>query len=151
MVAKEVRMFGITPRIAMLSYSNFGTSNTPEAILVRRAREIVKEKNPGLIVDGEMQGIVAFNKEILSDNYPFSELVHGDVNTLIFPNLSAGNIAYNLLQEVGILMPSARPIGIEKTSTYLTVGKLGQKYYQYGAHLPCWMPSTKRVPIPRRP
>jgi len=101
MVAKEVRSFGITPRIAMLSYSNFGSSNTPEAILVREARAIVKQKNPSLIVDGEIQGIMAFNKDILQDNYPFSELLNGDVNTLIFPNLSAGNIAYNLLQEVG--------------------------------------------------
>jgi malate dehydrogenase (oxaloacetate-decarboxylating)(NADP+) len=102
MVAKEVKSFGITPRIAMLSYSNFGSSDTPEAITVRNARKIVKEKNPSLIVDGEMQGIVAFNKEIMRDNYPFSELTeNGDVNTLIFPNLSAGNIAYNLLQEVG--------------------------------------------------
>ena len=102
MVAKEVQSFGITPRIAMLSYSNFGSSDTPEAILVRNARKIVKEKKPSLIVDGEMQGIVAFNKEIIKDNYPFSELADsGDVNTLIFPNLSSGNIAYNLLQEVG--------------------------------------------------
>lgn len=102
LVAKEVKSFGITPRIAMLSYSNFGSSDTPEAILVRNARKIVKEKNPSLIVDGEMQGIVAFNKEIMKDNYPFSELSeNGEVNTLIFPNLSAGNIAYNLLQEVG--------------------------------------------------
>jgi malate dehydrogenase (oxaloacetate-decarboxylating)(NADP+) len=86
----------------MLSYSNFGSSDTPEANMVRKAREIVKQKNPSLVVDGEMQGIVAFNKEILRDNYPFSELVEtGEVNTLIFPNLSAGNIAYNLLQEVG--------------------------------------------------
>jgi malate dehydrogenase (oxaloacetate-decarboxylating)(NADP+) len=102
LVAKEVRSFGITPRIAMLSYSNFGSSETPEAILVRNARSLVKQRNPSLIVDGELQGIMAFNKEILRDNYPFSELVEeGDVNTLIFPNLSAGNIAYNLLQEVG--------------------------------------------------
>ena len=102
LVAKEVKSFGITPRIAMLSYSNFGSSDTPEAIMVRNARKIVKEKNPSLIVDGEMQGIVAFNKEIMRDNYPFSELTeNGEVNTLIFPNLSAGNIAYNLLQEVG--------------------------------------------------
>ena len=102
MVAKEVQSFGITPRIAMLSYSNFGSSDTPEAILVRNARKIVKQKNPSLIVDGEMQGIVAFNKEIIKDSYPFSELADsGDVNTLIFPNLSSGNIAYNLLQEVG--------------------------------------------------
>ncbi len=101
LVAKEVKNFGIVPKIAMLSYSNFGTSNTDEAILVRNARSIVKEKNPGLTVDGEMQGILAFNKELLKENYPFSELVDMDVNTLIFPNLSAGNIAYNLLQEVG--------------------------------------------------
>jgi malate dehydrogenase (oxaloacetate-decarboxylating)(NADP+) len=101
LVAKEVRSFGITPRIAMLSYSNFGSSNTPEAMLVREARAIVKQKNPSLVVDGEIQGMMAFNKEILKDNYPFSELLQGDVNTLIFPNLSAGNIAYNLLQEVG--------------------------------------------------
>jgi malate dehydrogenase (oxaloacetate-decarboxylating)(NADP+) len=53
------------------------------------------------VVDGEIQGILAFNKEILKENYPFSELVDQDVNTLIFPNLSAGNIAYNLLREVG--------------------------------------------------
>ncbi len=102
LVAKQVKALGITPRIAMLSYSNFGSSETPEAITVRNARSIVKKRNPSLIVDGEMQGIVAFNKDILRDNYPFSELVNnGDVNTLIFPNLSAGNIAYNLLQEVG--------------------------------------------------
>ena len=102
LVAKEVRSFGITPRVAMLSYSNFGSSETPEAILMRNARLKVKQKNPSLVVDGEIQGIMAFNKEILRDNYPFSELAkEGDVNTLIFPNLSAGNIAYNLLQEVG--------------------------------------------------
>ena len=102
LVAKEVKSLGITPRIAMLSYSNFGSSDTPEAVTVRNARSIVKQKSPSLIVDGEVQGIVAFNKEILRENYPFSELVdNGNVNTLIFPNLSAGNIAYNLLQEVG--------------------------------------------------
>jgi malate dehydrogenase (oxaloacetate-decarboxylating)(NADP+) len=84
----------------MLSYSNFGSSNSPEANLVRRAREIVKEREPDLICDGEVQGILAFNNEILKENYPFTELLNGDVNILIFPNLSAGNIAYNLLQEV---------------------------------------------------
>ncbi len=101
MVAKEVRNFNVVPRIAMLSYSNFGSSDSPEANLVRRAREIVKEKAPTLVCDGEMQGIMAFNKDILKENYPFTELVKGEVNTLIFPNLAAGNIAYNLLQEVG--------------------------------------------------
>lgn len=101
LTAKEIRSFGVTPRVAMLSYSNFGSSDSPEAILVRKAREIVKQKDPTLVCDGEVQGIVAFNKEILQENYPFSELLGGEVNTLIFPNLAAGNIAYNLLQEVG--------------------------------------------------
>ena len=101
LVAKEVKQFNIKPRIAMLSYSNFGSSDSTEANLVRKAREIVKAKDPSLICDGEVQGILAFNKEILKENYPFTELLNGEVNILIFPNLSAGNIAYNLLQEVG--------------------------------------------------
>ena len=100
MVAKEVRNFNIIPRIAMLSYSNFGSSDSPEAQLVAKARKIVKEKMPSLLVDGEMQASVAFNKELMKENYPFSELVDKDVNTLIFPNLASGNIAYNLLKEL---------------------------------------------------
>ena len=101
LVAKEVRHFNIVPKIAMLSYSNFGSSNSEEANMVRKAREIVKTKNPTLICDGEIQGMLAFNKEILKENYPFTELVNGEVNVLIFPNLAAGNIAHNLLQEIG--------------------------------------------------
>ena len=101
LVAREVKQFNVIPKIAMLSYSNFGSSDSPEARLVQEAHAIVKKKEPSLICDGEMQGILAFNKEILKDNYPFSELINGEVNTLIFPNLAAGNIAYNLLQEVG--------------------------------------------------
>ncbi len=101
MVAKEVRNFNMTPRIAMLSYSNFGSSDSPEARMVAEATRILKQRNPSLIVDGEMQGSMAFNKEILRDNYPFSDLVNEDVNVLIFPNLTAGNVAYNLLKEVG--------------------------------------------------
>jgi malate dehydrogenase (oxaloacetate-decarboxylating)(NADP+) len=119
LVAKEVRHFGITPAIAMLSYSNFGSSNSPESNLVALARDIVKQKDPTLIVDGEMQANVAFNREILKDNYPFSELVGQDVNTLIFPNLAAGNVAYNLLQEIGnadaigpILLGLRKPVHI---------------------------------------
>jgi malate dehydrogenase (oxaloacetate-decarboxylating)(NADP+) len=100
LTAKEVRNFNIIPRIAMLSYSNFGSSNSPEAQLVARAREIVKSKMPTLLVDGEMQASVAFNKELMKENYPFSELVDKDVNTLIFPNLASGNIAYNLMKEL---------------------------------------------------
>ena len=101
MVAKEVRAFNITPRVAMLSYSNYGSSNSPEAKLVARARQLVKQADPSLVVDGEMQASLAFRPDILRDNYPFSELVEKEANTLIFPNLAAGNIAYNLLKEVG--------------------------------------------------
>ena len=100
MVAKEVRHFNIVPRIAMLSYSNFGSSNSPEAKLVAEARKIIKQRSPALIVDGEMQASVAFNKELMKENYPFCELVDTDVNTLIFPNLASGNIAYNLMKEL---------------------------------------------------
>jgi len=101
LAAKEVRDFNIIPRIAMLSYSNFGSSNSPEARLVAEATRLVKQKMPSLIVDGEMQANVAFNKKLLKENYPFSELVDKDVNTLIFPNLAAGNVTYNILKELG--------------------------------------------------
>jgi malate dehydrogenase (oxaloacetate-decarboxylating)(NADP+) len=119
MVAKEVKNFNITPRIAMLSYSNFGSSPTPEAQTMSKARELVKLRDPSLIVDGEIQAAMAFNKEILKDNYPFTELLEEEVNTLIFPNLAAGNIAYNLLQEVAgfdaigpILLGMKKPVHI---------------------------------------
>src|SRR3954463_5913149 len=65
------------------------------------ATKLVKKRNPSLMVDGEMQASLAFSPEILRENYPFSELVGQEVNTLIFPNLAAGNVAYNLLKEVG--------------------------------------------------
>ncbi|MDQ2720760.1 MAG: NADP-dependent malic enzyme [Bacteroidota bacterium] len=126
LVAKEVKNFGIVPCIAMLSYSNFGSSNSPEARLVARAREMVKQKAPSLIIDGEMQANVAFNEEILKDNYPFSELVNNDVNVLIFPNLAAGNIAYNLLQEVGgaeaigpVLLGIRKPVHILQLGSHI--------------------------------
>ncbi len=119
LVAKEVKNFGIKPVIAMLSYSNFGSSDSPEAKMVAKAREIVKQIDPSIVVDGELQANVAFNKEMISDNYPFSELINKDVNVLIFPNLAAGNIAYNLLQEVGdaeaigpVLLGLSKPVHI---------------------------------------
>ena len=84
-----------------------------------RAREIVKQKEPTLTVDGEIQAAMAFNKSVLKENYPFSELIDGDVNTLIFPNLAAGNVAYNLLQGVAgfdaigpILLGMKKPVHI---------------------------------------
>ena len=119
MVAKEVRNFNIEPRIAMLSYSNFGSSDTEEAKMMAEATKIVKQRNPSLIVDGEMQGMLAFNKDILKENYPFSELVDVDVNVLIFPNLTAGNVAYHLLKEIGgvdiigpILLGLKKPVNV---------------------------------------
>ncbi|OQP66719.1 NADP-dependent malic enzyme [Niastella populi] len=101
LAAKEVRSFNLVPRIAMLSYSNFGSSDSPEAKLVARAKDIVKQKDPTITIDGEMQASIAFRQDILRENYPFSELVDQEVNTLIFPNLAAGNIAYNLMKEIG--------------------------------------------------
>jgi malate dehydrogenase (oxaloacetate-decarboxylating)(NADP+) len=119
LVAKEVRNFNMVPRVAMLSYSNFGSSDTPDAKKMAEATRIVKQKNPNLIVDGEMQGMLAFNKEILKENYPFSDLVDADVNVLIFPNLAAGNISYHLLKEVGgvdiigpILLGLKKPVNV---------------------------------------
>jgi malate dehydrogenase (oxaloacetate-decarboxylating)(NADP+) len=119
LAAKEVRHFNLVPRIAMLSYSNFGTSNSPEARLVAKATELVKLKDPSLIVDGEMQASIALNNEILRENYPFSTLVDQEVNTLIFPNLAAGNIAYNILKELGaadaigpILLGMKKPVHV---------------------------------------
>jgi len=119
LVAKEVRNFNMEPRIAMLSYSNFGSSDTPEAQMVAEATRIIKQRNPSLIVDGEMQGMLAFNKEILRENYPFSDLVDAQVNVLIFPNLTSGNIAYHLLKEIGgvdiigpILLGLKKPVNV---------------------------------------
>lgn len=101
LTAKAVEHFGIKPRIALLSYSNYGSSVSPEAILVRTAVERIKQEHPDLIIDGEIQAGVAFDKELLKENYPFSELVNEAPNVLIFPNLAAGNIAYHLLESVG--------------------------------------------------
>jgi malate dehydrogenase (oxaloacetate-decarboxylating)(NADP+) len=101
LTAKVVSTFNIKPRIAMLSYSNFGSSLSPEATLMRDAVARIKEMHPEMVIDGELQAGVAFNKELLKENYPFSDLVNESPNVLIFPNLAAGNIAYHLLQEVG--------------------------------------------------
>lgn len=119
LVANEVKNFNFTPVIALASYSNFGSSNSPEARIMAEARDIIKSKAPDLIVDGEMQVSMAFNNELMKENYPFCELIDKKVNTLIFPNLSAGNIAYNLLKEVGgadaigpILLGLKKPVHI---------------------------------------
>jgi len=99
--ANSVKKLNITPRIALLSYSNFGSSEGEIPNKVREAVEILHKNYPGMIVDGEMQANFALNNELLKEQFPFSDLVDKKVNTLIFPNLAAGNIAYKLIQEMG--------------------------------------------------
>lgn len=101
LTANAVKQFNIQPRIAILSYSNFGSVANEETIRLRNAVEILKTKYPGMIVDGEMQANLPFDNEILKENYPFSELVDKGVNTLIFPSLDAANISYKLIQSLG--------------------------------------------------
>jgi malate dehydrogenase (oxaloacetate-decarboxylating)(NADP+) len=97
----EVKNLNIKPRIAMLSYSNFGSSTLPDAKKMSKAVEILHADYPNIVVDGEVQGAMAFNQELLKENYPFTNLAKENPNVLIFPNLSAGNIAYHLLMELG--------------------------------------------------
>ncbi len=97
----SVKKFNVQPRIAMLSYSNFGSNDGIVPQKVRQAVKILHEKHKDIIVDGEMQANFAMNPDLLRDNYPFSSLVGAPANVLIFPNLESGNIAYKLLQELG--------------------------------------------------
>ena len=99
-VAKMIRKFKVVPKIALLSYSNFGSSPGPDSEKMNKAVEILHEKYPTLVVDGEVQANFALNNELMMEKFSFSQLANKQVNTLIFPNLSAGNIAYKLLQEM---------------------------------------------------
>lgn len=101
LVAEIVKKFEIQPRIALLSYSNFGSSDGEEAIKMSKAVELLHKNHPDLIVDGEIQANFALNQDLLKELFPFSRLTNNRPNTLIFPNLSAGNIAYKLMQEMG--------------------------------------------------
>lgn len=96
-----VKQMNMTPRLAILSYSNFGSSDGKVPVKTREVVRILHEKYPDIIVDGEMQGNFAINEEMLKDNFPFSVLTGKSANTLVFPNLESGNIAYKLLQELG--------------------------------------------------
>lgn len=114
----------IEPKVAMLSFSNFGSTRHPLADKVRRATEIVKERMPDLIIDGEMQADTALVPEIIEETYPFSALNgKGSANVLIFPNLESGNMANKLLQRLGAA-ESIGPIllGINKPIHVLQIG-----------------------------
>jgi malate dehydrogenase (oxaloacetate-decarboxylating)(NADP+) len=101
LTAQGVRFFDIDPKIAILSYSNFGSAKGEVASKTSRATTLAKAKFPELVIEGEMQANVALNEEIQLGNYPFSALIGNKANTLIFPDLSSGNIAYKLLSELG--------------------------------------------------
>lgn len=96
--AQSVRQFGIEPHIALLSYSNFGSNDGFSPNTMREVAAYLHKHHPDLIVDGEMQANFALNKELLKRKFPFSKLADTGANTLIFPNLSSGNIAYKLMQ-----------------------------------------------------
>tara|TARA_B100001057_G_scaffold465380_1_gene521465 strand:- start:10352 stop:12634 length:2283 start_codon:yes stop_codon:yes gene_type:complete len=98
--AKIVNMFGIEPVIAILSYSNFGSSDFDEAKKISKAIEFLHKNNPDLIVDGPIQSDFALNKEMLKNRFPFSVLNGRKVNTLIFPNLDSANITYKTIKEL---------------------------------------------------
>ncbi len=123
LAAEEIRKFKIEPRIAMLSYSNFGSIKSHGPECQRKAVQILHEKYPDLVVDGEMQASVALDQELLEANYPFSKLVNKRPNTLIFPNLASANISQKLLQEVAA-MEVIGPIltGMKKSAHVLRLG-----------------------------
>jgi len=101
LIDHSVQQFNIKPRIAVLSYSNFGSNDGPIPFKTRETVRKLHELYPDMIVDGDMQANFALNSSLLADNFPFSVLNGAPANTLIFPNLESGNIAYKLLQEVG--------------------------------------------------
>ncbi len=118
LVAEKVRQFDIVPKVAMLSFSNFGSSTEPQALKVKKATALVKQLDPELIVDGEIQANVALDQELTEKQYPFS-MLKGDANVFIFPDLQSGNISYKLLNKLGgaeaigpILMGMKKPVHV---------------------------------------
>ncbi len=119
LTARTVRFFDVEPVVACLSYSNFGSTRTGESAKVASAVQRAKEVYPELAIDGEVQANVALNGHLMNENFPFSELADKRVNTLVFPDLTSGNIAYKLVGEIGgaellgpILMGMRKPVHI---------------------------------------
>ncbi len=118
LAAEDVRRFNIEPKVAMLSFSNFGSTNHPSAQKVKKATSLVKQQAPNLIVDGEIQANVALDPELTEAQYSFS-MLKGDANVFIFPDLQSGNISYKLLNKLGgaeavgpILMGMKKPVHV---------------------------------------
>jgi malate dehydrogenase (oxaloacetate-decarboxylating)(NADP+) len=119
MAAEEVRRFGIEPKVALVSHSNFGTSNAPSAQKMREVLAMLKEHAPDLQVDGEMHGDVALDANLRREILPESTL-EGDANLLVLPNIDAANISYNLLKTAAgnniaigpILLGAAKPVHV---------------------------------------
>jgi malate dehydrogenase (oxaloacetate-decarboxylating)(NADP+) len=119
LASRGVKFFDIEPRVAVLSYSNFGSSKGAIPEKTREAVRLAKEKYPSLVLDGDIQANVAFDTELQQEIYPFSALAKQGANTLIFPNLASGNIAYKLLMEIGgaeaigpILLGMKKPVHV---------------------------------------
>lgn len=121
--AEEARFFDVDPKVALLSFSNFGSNNHPLSLKVREAVRLVKLRRPDILVDGEMQADTAVVSEIVNESFPFCEL-KGGANVLIFPDLQSANICYKLLQRIGgaeaigpILVGMNKPINVLQRSS----------------------------------
>lgn len=119
LTANTVKQYNISPRMAMLSYTNFGSAQGEIPNKVAKAVSILHANYPGLVVDGDIQANFAINNDLLKEQFPFSSLIDKDVNTFIFPNLASGNIAYKLMQELGgaeaigpVLMGLNKPVHV---------------------------------------
>lgn len=123
LAARAVKNFNMEPKIAMLSYSNFGSARTKSSSKVAEAVKILQTRRPDLLIDGELQANFALNKDLLKAHFPFSTLVDHKINTLIFPAMSSGNIAYKLLQELaGVEAIGPILLGMNKSVHILQVG-----------------------------
>ena len=134
LVSREVRFFGTTPVVAVLSYSNFGSAKGEVATKTAKAVALAKEKYPDLIIDGEFQANVALNKTLRQEMYPFSTLGDKQVNTLIFPDLQSGNIAYKMMMEIGgaeVIGPLL--MGVKKPVQVLQSGSTAREIFNLAA------------------